>query len=103
MVRLIKSNVELQDPALEVLADAGFKKMGGGKKFINHDFEFKNLQEISNDLHDLDLHLDDSTRWENGKPVVTNVINQGYRCPKCNGLDLEPNLSCVKDIQNGIR
>jgi hypothetical protein len=96
MKRLITVNAELSDQATQVLVDAGFKRYGD--KFLNYEFDFNNLQGISNKLHDLDLHLDDSTKWVQGKPETFNVINQGYRCPKCNGLDMKPNLSCVKDI-----
>lgn len=95
MRRVITINAKLSDEAKQILIDNDFKPFGN--KYVNYDSNIKQIMDMSIKFHNLDLHLDDVTKWVQGEPVINNELNQGYRCPLCNGLDAQPNLKCVKN------
>ncbi len=96
MTRIIKTEVDLPKEAVEVLVNAGFKGLNGNKKFVHYEYNMLEMwKDIWGKLYELDLHFDEETNWVKGQPVISNIINQGYRCPSCGGLDLKPNLPCV--------
>ena len=85
----IRQGTEVSEEAHKLFADFGFRELKG--KFMTYSIQLTELFKLQDKLYDEDYHLDQV--WEE-----KYELRQGYRCPQCNGLDLEPNLKCVKEL-----
>lgn len=91
-------NPALSNEAIQLIEGAGFKRMG--EKWINYDVELHVIQELTNSLHDLDLHLIGVDQWSRvAKDFVTSYeLSQGYKCSLGCCLNLAPNMKCLKEL-----